>query len=218
MKQPQGFVDSRFPDHVCLLKKAIYGLRQAPRAWYLELRSYLLSCGFTNAHSDNSLFIYHCGDSLLFFLVYVDDIIVTERHNMLDAKGVSTLLSTSSVLSLNDGSAPTDAKEYGKDIGALKYLWLTRLDTCFAVNKLAQFMHSSAVKHWQAVKRLLQNLKHTITYGVHFKKSSFLSLTAFSDDDWADNHDDGMSTSAHLIFVGSNPVSWSSKKQRTIAR
>ncbi|XP_019250891.1 PREDICTED: uncharacterized protein LOC109229793 [Nicotiana attenuata] len=137
---------------------------------------------------------------------------------MLDAKGVSTPLSNSSVLSLNDGSTPTDAKEYRRAIGALQYLSLTRPDICFAVNKLAQFMHSPTVKHWQAVKRVLRYLKHTITYGLHFKKSSSLSLTAFSDADWADNHDDRMSTSAYLIFLGSNPISWSSKKQRTVAR
>ncbi|CAH9060186.1 unnamed protein product [Cuscuta europaea] len=38
-----------FPDHVCLLHKALYGLRQAPRAWYCELRTFLLQSGFQDA-------------------------------------------------------------------------------------------------------------------------------------------------------------------------
>lgn len=46
MKQPPGFVDSQHPNHVCHLKKAIYGLRQAPRAWHDALKNYVNSYGF----------------------------------------------------------------------------------------------------------------------------------------------------------------------------
>lgn len=41
MHQPPGFVDPRFPNHVCLLLKSIYGLRQAPRDWYHRLAKFL---------------------------------------------------------------------------------------------------------------------------------------------------------------------------------
>nr|XP_016435655.1 PREDICTED: uncharacterized mitochondrial protein AtMg00810-like [Nicotiana tabacum] len=99
---------------------------------------------------------------------------------MLDAKGASIPLSSLSDLSLNEVSAPTDAKEYRRAIGAIQYLSPTHPAICFAINKLAQFMHSPIVNHWQAVKRLLRYLKHTISYGLHFKKSSSLSLTTFS--------------------------------------
>ena len=77
MSQPPGFIDSQFPTHVCQLRKALYGLRQAPRAWYHELRSFLLSYGFTNAVSDPSLFIYNHNAQLIYFMVYVDDLVVT---------------------------------------------------------------------------------------------------------------------------------------------
>lgn len=43
MKQPQGFVDPNFPNHLCLLRKAIYGLKQALRAWYMRLSNFLYS-------------------------------------------------------------------------------------------------------------------------------------------------------------------------------
>ena len=42
MQQPPGFINSSFPSHVCLLNKAIYGLRQAPRAWFDTLKDSLL--------------------------------------------------------------------------------------------------------------------------------------------------------------------------------
>lgn len=56
---------------------AIYGLKQASRAWYTELKTYLLSQGFKATISDPSLFIQPTGPSPIFILVYVDDIIVT---------------------------------------------------------------------------------------------------------------------------------------------
>lgn len=77
MSQPTGFIDKEHPTHVCKLNKAIYGLKQAPRAWYTELKNFLLSSGFHNSISDPSLFLYQHGTSILYLLVYVDDIIVT---------------------------------------------------------------------------------------------------------------------------------------------
>lgn len=75
MEQPPGFEDFFTPDSVCKLHKPIYGLRQAPRAWYNELRTFLVSEGFSISHS--SLFILHSPSSVIYILVYVDDIIIT---------------------------------------------------------------------------------------------------------------------------------------------
>ncbi|KAE8677981.1 hypothetical protein F3Y22_tig00111463pilonHSYRG00127 [Hibiscus syriacus] len=76
MAQPPEFVDKDNPTHVYKLKKAIYGLKQAPQAWYLELRQFLIESGFTNSHADTFLFILHSGDTTIYLLVYVDDIII----------------------------------------------------------------------------------------------------------------------------------------------
>ncbi|VVA38326.1 PREDICTED: poly, partial [Prunus dulcis] len=81
MLQPLGFVDSNFPSHVCKLRKALYGLKQAPRAWYKKLSSFLLSHAFTKTLSDASLFIYHHGFAIIYFLVYVDDLIVIGNNS-----------------------------------------------------------------------------------------------------------------------------------------
>ncbi|CAL1377238.1 unnamed protein product [Linum trigynum] len=77
MVQPPGFVDPSRPHHVCRLKKAIYGLRQAPRAWYTTLCSFLQDFGFQKTHFDASLFVYSRGRTLLYFLVYVNDLLLT---------------------------------------------------------------------------------------------------------------------------------------------
>lgn len=75
--QPPGFVDADRPNHVCHLHKALYGLKQAPRAWYQELSNFLIQSGFINSVADTSLFILRRGSSLVYMLIYVDDIIIT---------------------------------------------------------------------------------------------------------------------------------------------
>jgi len=77
MSQPLGFKDQTNPYHVCKLRKAIHGLKQAPRAWYSMLKHALIQLGFHNSKSDSSLFIYHCGSVICYMLVYVDDLVLT---------------------------------------------------------------------------------------------------------------------------------------------
>jgi hypothetical protein len=77
MKQPPGYVDLNFPHHVCKLDKALYDLKQAPRAWYSKLSAKLVPHRFQVSKVDTSLFIYNKPGVTIFLLVYVDDIIVT---------------------------------------------------------------------------------------------------------------------------------------------
>ena len=80
MAQPQGFTSTYHLNHVCRLCKAIYGLKQAPCAWYNELKQFLLTFGFLNSTIDTSLFILHSTDVSIYLLVYVDDIIITGNN------------------------------------------------------------------------------------------------------------------------------------------
>ncbi|GJS61239.1 retrovirus-related pol polyprotein from transposon TNT 1-94 [Tanacetum coccineum] len=73
--QPPGFEDPNFPDKVYKVEKALYGLHQAPRAWYETLSSYLLDNGYHRGQIDKSLFIKRHEDDILLIQIYVDDII-----------------------------------------------------------------------------------------------------------------------------------------------
>ncbi|KAF2308967.1 hypothetical protein GH714_026289 [Hevea brasiliensis] len=129
-----------------------------------------------------------------------------ERFSMLGAKGVSTPMSLTESLSLNDGVPLTNIKEY-QQIVALQYLQLTRLDLSFTINKLAQLMHRPSINHFKAAKRVLRYLKDTITHGLLIIPNQDHSLRVYSNADWVGNLDDKTSTSAYLVFHGKNAIS-----------
>ena len=72
VSQPPGFTDPEYLDRVYKLDKALYGLHQAPRAWYETLSSYLLNNGFERGKIDSTLFIRRKGENFLLVQVYVE--------------------------------------------------------------------------------------------------------------------------------------------------
>ncbi|GKD09928.1 retrovirus-related pol polyprotein from transposon TNT 1-94 [Tanacetum coccineum] len=75
VRQPNGFVDPEFPNHVYHLKKVLYGLKQASQAWYDKLSSFLIEHHFTKGIVDPTLFTRRHGDDILLVQIYVVDII-----------------------------------------------------------------------------------------------------------------------------------------------
>nr|GEX99423.1 putative ribonuclease H-like domain-containing protein [Tanacetum cinerariifolium] len=73
--QLSGFQDPEYPARVDKVEKAMYGLHQAPRAWYGTLSKYLLSNGFQRGTIDQTLFIRRQRGNFILVQVYVDDII-----------------------------------------------------------------------------------------------------------------------------------------------
>lgn len=64
---------------------------------------------------------------------------------------------------------------------------------------------------------MLRYLAGTSTHGIFIHKNTPLTLHAYSDRDWAGDTKDYVSTNAYIVYLGRNPVSWSSKKQRGVA-
>jgi hypothetical protein len=78
MRQPAGY-EQGGPRTVCRLRKALYGLRQAPRAWHAKLKSTLEKMGFEASVADASLFVRNQGGHVVYLLVYVDDILIASQ-------------------------------------------------------------------------------------------------------------------------------------------
>ena len=93
--------------HVCHLHKAICGLKQAPRAWYHKLCTFMLSLDFITSRTNSSLFVYSRGNVHLYFLVYVDDLIIIGS----DPSLVDTII------------RQLDSKFSTKDLGVRSYFY-----------------------------------------------------------------------------------------------
>ena len=76
MEQPPGYVQNN-SSLVCLLKKSLYGLNQAPKAWYAKMDRFLLDTGFSRCHSDPNVYTNKVGNHLIILVLYVDDLILT---------------------------------------------------------------------------------------------------------------------------------------------
>jgi hypothetical protein len=149
---------------------------------------------------------------------YARDILA--RVGMLKCKPSVTPLSASEKLSKYEGNTldQGDSTRYRSIVGGLQYFTLTRLDLAFSVNKVCQFLHSPTTVHWTAVKRILRYIMHTLDIGLRIRKSNSTLVSAFSDADWAGSIDDKRSTGGFAIYLGSNLISWSARKQATVSR
>ncbi|GJW30975.1 putative ribonuclease H-like domain-containing protein [Tanacetum coccineum] len=154
--QPPGFEDPEFPDRVYKVEKALYGLHQAPRAWYDTPSTYLLDNGFQRGQIDKTLFI----------------------------KRVKAM-ETSKPLLKDADPEDVDVYLYRSMIGSLMYLTASRPDIMFAVCACARFQVTPKVSHLHAVKRIFRYLKGQPKLGLWYPKDSPFDLEAYTDSDYA---------------------------------
>ncbi|GJS93473.1 putative ribonuclease H-like domain-containing protein [Tanacetum coccineum] len=229
--QPPGFEDPDFPDRVYKVEKALYGLHQAPRAWYETLSTYLLDNGFQRGKIDKTLFIKRDKSDILLVQVYVDDIIFgstrkkmcTEFEKMmhknskmssieeltvslgLDVKTARTPMETQKALLKNADGEDVDEHLYRLMIGSLMYLTSLRPDIMFTVCACARFQVNPKVSHLHAVKRIFRYLKGQPKLGLWYPKDSPFDLVAYTDSDYAGASLDRKST------TGEGCLEWNEK-------
>lgn len=150
---------------------------------------------------------------------YIRDLLA--HSNTSNAKGVSPSMSIGCKLNRHGATPLSEPHKYHSMVGALQYVTLTRPYIAFSVNKAYQFMASPLKTLWSAFKHVSHYLNDIIHHGFMLSptpSSCKLCLRAYSGSDWKSDLDDRHSTSGACIFVGSNLVSWSSKKQLLVAR
>ncbi|GJZ78821.1 putative ribonuclease H-like domain-containing protein, partial [Tanacetum coccineum] len=240
--QPPGFEDPQFPDKFYKVEKALYGLHQAPRAWYETLSTYLLENGFRRGTIDKTLFIKKDkGDILLvqmssmgeltFFLglqvkqkddgifisqdKYVADIL--KKFDFVTMKTASTPIETNKALLKDEEAEDVDVHLYRSMIGSLMYLTASRPDIMFAVCACARFQVTPKVSHLHVVKRIFRYLKGQPKLGLWYPRDSPFDLEAFLDSDYAGASLDRKSTIGGCQFLGKRLISWQCKKQTVVA-
>jgi len=267
--QPPGFEIKGEECKVLKLYKALYGLRQAPRAWNSKLDKSLKALGFERYLLEHAVYTRKEGN--LTVGVYVDDLIITggcirdidkfksqmkglfrmsdlgllsyylgievcqtptritlkqsgfakkvlEKCGMKDCNSTQIFMEPRLKLNKDSLEPPVDVTLYRSIVGSLRYLLHTRPDLAFAVGMVSRFMEKPTLEHMAAVKHILRYVKGTLNFGfVYEKKEGDLELIGFSDSDLAGDNNDRKSTSGLIFFLGANPISWCSQKQKVVA-
>ncbi|GJW11609.1 putative ribonuclease H-like domain-containing protein [Tanacetum coccineum] len=230
------------PDHpkkVYKVVKALYGLHQAPRAWYATLSTFLEKHGYRRGTIDKTLFIKkdkkdimlisnEFMGELIFFLglqvkqktdgifisqdKYVADML--KKFDLASVKTAITLMETKMALTKDEEADEVDVHLYRSMIGSLKNILPLRSDIMFAVLPLcSHFQVTPMTSHLNAVKRIFKYLKGKLNLGLWYLRESSFDLEAFSDSDYAGANLDRKSTTSGCQFLGSRLISWKCKKQ-----
>ena len=139
---------------------------------------------------------------------------------MADSKPVQTPLDNNvKLLKLIEDDDTFPKGEYQALVGSLMYAAIgSRPDIAYATQTLSQFSSNPGPAHWTAAKRVLQYLQGTQNLGITYGGGEeLIKATAYSDADWASDPNDRRSISGYIFLIGDGPVSWSSKKQPTVA-
>jgi hypothetical protein len=116
-----------------------------------------------------------------------------------------------------DNDTRTDRHEYQQIIGGLLYGAIhTRPDIATALGKLSQFLSDPIVSHAEALRELFHYVMGSLNKGIQYGGSRH-NVIAYSDADWANDKLDRKSISGGVIMFNGGPISWHSRKQKTVS-
>ena len=141
-----------------------------------------------------------------------------EKFNMKDAKPARTPMENKVNL---ERVVLTDCNKrkypYQNLIGSLMYLSvLTRPDISYSLSYLSQFNNHYDTSHWKCAKHILRYLKGTVDYSIKYSNDE-LELQGFVDSDWGSDSVDRKSYTGFCFRLSNGPISWESRKQKTVA-
>ncbi|GJT41902.1 putative ribonuclease H-like domain-containing protein, partial [Tanacetum coccineum] len=215
------------PDKVYKVVKALYGLHQAPRAWYETLANYLLGNGFKRGKINQTLFMKKQKEDILLVQVYIDDIIfgstnkdllqqkedgifisqdkyvaeILKKFNYTDVKSASTPVDLEKPLVKDGDDYDVDVHLYRSMIGSLMYLTTSRPDIMFVVCACARFHVTPKTSHILAVKRIFRYFKGKPTLGLWYSRDSPFEIVAYTDSDYAGATQNRKSTTGGYLLT-----------------
>lgn len=143
---------------------------------------------------------------------------VLDKYKMSECNAVKTPIEVAQKFN-NDVKAEVRTDyPYRQIIGCLLYIAQgTRPDIAFAVNTLSRYNNEPKTEHVMAVKRLLRYLQGTKDLKLIYTKDGNASITGYCDADWASDVHDRKSCTGYIFLLQGGAVSWSSRKQQTVA-
>ncbi|CAI7860037.1 unnamed protein product [Closterium sp. NIES-53] len=229
MLQPEGLDDGS--GRVCRLKKAIYGLKQARRAWYHKLEETLLAGGFKKSECDHSLFLLQEKEQFLMLLVYVDDILLFSKSSamiehveeMLEMQfkcskmgDVKYYLGMHVERDLDKGVLRLHQRKYCEGLAEKYGLQdggkpATPLPSGFTVEPCAD---EEVVG--ESDRKLFHSMR--LQRGAADLGKGEMLLTCYTDASFNSVKADGTSIGGYVCLFGGGSVSWRSKKQNEVGQ
>ncbi|KAK2385091.1 putative mitochondrial protein [Trifolium repens] len=142
---------------------------------------------------------------------------IIKKFGMDNATHKRTPAPTHLKLTKDEKGISVDQSLYRSMIGSLLYLTASRPDITYAVGVCARYQADPKVSHLTQVKRILKYVNGTSDYGIMYSHCENSTLYGYCDADWAGSADDRKSTSGGCFFLGTNLISWFSKKQNCVA-
>lgn len=279
MKQPEGFVETGYEDHVAKLVHTIYGTMQGAHDWYETLSTTFNELGYTTSRADPCVRFKEGRGKYTITDTYTDDIFgaskdeeeikerkdeigkiwdikdvgeteyflgmrvqqdlklgtirltqrpywehVLARFNLENVTPRNTPLPIGIILDSNMSPKTSsekkgmDDKPYRSILGSVMWGQLaTRPDLAFSISLLARFQANPGIEHWKALIHVVGYIRNTLDYGLTYSRDFDISPTAFVDADYGGCKDTRRSTSGYVFTMAGGAVTWSSKRQSTVA-
>ncbi|GJV15337.1 putative ribonuclease H-like domain-containing protein [Tanacetum coccineum] len=228
--QPPGFVDPAHPNKVYKVIKALYGLHQAPRAWYETLSSFLMENGFRRGTIDKTLFIKKKKSDIMLVQVYVDDIIFgstkksmcTEfeecmhKRFQMSSMGELTFFLGLQVKQQPDGIFISQDKYVADILKKFDFLSIRTATTPIESNKPLVKDEDGVDVDVHVYRSMIGSLMYLTASRPDIMDSPF-ELEAYSDSDYGGASLDRKSTTGGCQFLGRRLISWQCKKQTIMA-
>ncbi|KAH0728094.1 hypothetical protein KY284_003959 [Solanum tuberosum] len=222
VEQPKGFTVAGEEDKVYRLKRSLYGLKQASRAWQADGMLIMISIYVDDLMITGEMKFFlgmeisqFCEGIFLSQKRYALNLL--KRFKLDKCKVVAIPLVVNEKLMKDDGEERADPKVYRSLIGSLLYLTASRLDIMFAGSLLSRYMQSPSTKHFGAAKRVLRYIRGMINYRIWCRNVENGAFIGYSDSDWGGCFDDYKSTSSYCFSFGSDILSLSTKMQDIVA-
>ncbi|GJR03201.1 putative ribonuclease H-like domain-containing protein [Tanacetum coccineum] len=196
VSQPPGFIDPKYPKKVYKVVKALYGLHQAPRAWYATLSTFLLKNGYKRGTIDKTLFIKKDKNDIMLFQVYVDDIIFGSTKRSWCDEFEALMKSRFQMSSMGELTFFLGLQVKQKE----DCIFISHDKYVAEILKKFDFVNVTLkTSYMNVVKRIFRYLKGKPKLGLWYPRVSSFDPEAYSDSDYAGANLDRKSTTGEYV-------------------
>nr|GEZ46522.1 hypothetical protein [Tanacetum cinerariifolium] len=198
MEQPEGFVNLKYPNRVCKLKRSIYGRKQASRQWNKRFDVEIKKFGFILNRNEPCVYLKASGSNITFLILYVDDILIM-RNSIPMLQSVKTYLGK--CFAMKDLAILHENSKRGS-IPMQKKLKLSKSQGASTPAKLKR----------------MQNVPYALAVGsIIGDQKRELSVSCYTDAGYLTDADDLKSQTGYVFILNGGAVDWKSAKQSIFA-